>query len=90
MTDAQKAFLLDLLFAGEEGLHKRDVTKFDKKNPEVVFTLTVRDLANWESDKLGKPTFLVLTWKGEEVAKLLFQIAKHENQKASVPDKSRG
>ncbi len=90
MSDAQKAFVLDLLFAGAEGMHKRDVSKFEKKNPDVIFTLTVRDLANWESDKLGKPTFLVLTWKGEEVAQLLLQIAKHENKKASSPDKSRG
>ncbi len=85
MTDVEKSFVLDLLLAGEGGLHRRDVQKFDKKNSGVVLNLEVRSLIQWESDKTGRPTFLVLTWKGEEVAQLLMQIAKHESRKAVRP-----
>ncbi len=81
MTDDEKSFVLDLLLAGEEGVHKRVVAKFEKKHPDAVLNLTMRDLARWESDKSGRPTFLVLSWKGDEVAKLLLQIAKHESRR---------
>jgi hypothetical protein len=83
MTDAEKQFMMMLLWAGEEGLHKRDVTKFQKKHADAVFNLDVRGLTNWETDKTGRPMFVVLTWKGEEAAKVLLQVAKHESRKAS-------
>ncbi|MCC5610899.1 hypothetical protein LC612_30160 [Nostoc sp. CHAB 5834] len=81
MSDEEKSFLLELLFAGEEGIHKRIVTKFSKKSPDAIFNLTVRNMAEWISDKAGRPTFLTVTWKGEDAAKLLFQIAKNDNRK---------
>lgn len=83
MTDEEKSFVLDLLFAGEGGLHKREVQKFGKQNPDALLRLEMRELTIWESDKSGRPTFLVLSWKGDEVAKLLLQIAKHESKRAS-------
>jgi len=83
MTDDEKTFVLNLLMAGEGGLHKREVHKHQKKLPEVVLNLEVRDLVRWESDKSGKPMFMVLSWKGEEVAQLLLQIAKHESRRAT-------
>jgi len=82
MTDAEKQFMMMLLMAGEEGLHKRDVTKFQKKHADAVFNLDVRGLTNWETYKAGRPMFVVLTWKGEEVAKVLLHVAKHESWKA--------
>lgn len=81
MTDLEKTFVLDLFLAGEEGLHKRQVAKFEKNHPEAFLDLQVRDVIRWESDKAGKPTFVVLSWKGEEIAKLLLQIAKNTSQK---------
>lgn len=83
MTDSDKDLLTQLHLAGEEGLHKSFIAKFEKKNPETLLRLTVRDLAEWQSDKLGKPVCVVQTWKGEEVGKLLLQVAKHESQAAA-------
>jgi len=84
MTDAEKQFMMMLLMAGEEGLHKRDVTKFQKKHADAVFNLDVRGFTNWETDKTGRPMFVVMTWKGEEAAKVLLHVAKHESRKASA------
>lgn len=83
MSTAEKQFMLMLLMAGEGGLHKREVQKFQKKNADAVFNLDVRGLTNWETDKAGRPMFVVLTWKGEEAAKVLLQVAKHESRRAA-------
>ena len=83
MSDAEKQFMLMLLFAGDGGLHKRTVASFEKKNPEVVLQLHARDFLMWETDKAGRPMFVAMTWKGEEAAKLLLHVARHESQKAA-------
>lgn len=80
MTDSDKSLVLQLHLAGETGLHKSAVLKFEKKNLETVMNMTVRDLAEWVSDKQGRPCYLTLTWKGEELGKLIFQVAKHESR----------
>lgn len=85
MTDEEKAFVLDVFLAGNDGMHKRDALKFDKKHPAAFIELQVRDLIRWESDKAGKPMFIVLSWKGDEVARLLFQIAKNTSKKQTTP-----
>lgn len=84
MSDAEKQLMLMLLLAGEEGLHKRAVTRFEKKNPGVLLNVLFKDFATWQTDKAGRPMFLALTWKGEETASLLLQIAKNENRKTTV------
>ena len=81
MTDIEKSFLLDLLVAGETGLHKRTIQKFENKNSDAFFNLQVRNLVEWESDKSGKPMFLVLSWQGKDIAELLLQVAKHESKR---------
>lgn len=83
MTDGDKSLILQLHLAGEEGLHKRVILKFEKNYPLSVLTITVRDLAEWVSDKQGRPTHLTLTWKGEELGKLVLQVAKHESRAAA-------
>lgn len=83
MSDAEKQLTLILLMAGEGGLHKRDVRKFEKNNPNVLLNLDMRNYVAWETDQNGRPMFMVLTWKGEEVAKQLLQVAKHESRKAA-------
>ena len=80
MTDGDKSLALQLHLAGEAGLHKSAILKFEKQNPETVMNMTVRDLAEWVSDKQGRPSHLTLTWKGEELGKLVFQVAKHESR----------
>ena len=83
MNEADKGLLLQLHLAGETGLHKRNVAKFEKVNPEVTLRVTVRDLAQWLSDKAGRPIYLALTWRGEEIGRLLLQVAKNESRKAT-------
>jgi hypothetical protein len=82
MTESEKGLVLTMHLAGESGVHKTAVAKLEKASPDMVFNVTVRDLAEWLTDKAGRPVALVLTWKGEEIAKLLHQVAKHESRKA--------
>jgi len=79
MTDLDKTFLLDIYLAGKTGLSKSEVKKFEKNNAQTVLTLLIKQLCEWENDKRGKPAFLVLTWKGTEVAQLLMKIAKNQS-----------
>lgn len=88
MTDLDKTFLLDIYLAGESGLSKSQVKKFEKNHAQVVLTLQLKQLCEWENDKRGKPAFLVLTWKGQEVAQLLLKIAK--NQSSLILKESNG
>ena len=81
MSDDTKRFMLELHLAGEAGMHKRLVALFSKKNPDAVLHLEIKQLAEWLSDKAGRPTFLALTWRGTDVAQLLLSIAKNESRK---------
>ncbi len=84
MNDDEKLFMLELLLAGEEGLHKRDVDKFTKKSPDTTIKLEVHNLAQWERDKNGRIMFYVLTWQGAEAAQLLMKIAQNQSRKTGV------
>lgn len=75
LQDCDKALLLELLFAGETGLSKAYVAKWDKKNPESSMRLSVGSLVDWGTDKRGKPAFLILTWQGEDAANLVRKVA---------------
>jgi hypothetical protein len=90
MRPLEKSFVLEMFWAGEAGLHKSTVSKLEKATPDMVFNLTVRDIAEWLTDKAGRPVALCLTWKGEEIAKLLHQIAKNESKKTRPTDVQRG
>lgn len=87
MSDAEKQLVLMVQLAGEGGLHKRDVTKLSKHNPDMLLNLDARGLVQWDTDKSGRPVFLVLTWKGDEIAQLLLHVAKHESRKQLSPQK---
>jgi hypothetical protein len=80
MNDDEKVFMLDLLMAGEAGLHKRDVDKFSKTHPETVLKLDIHHLAQWERDKNGRLMFYALTWQGVEAAELLRKIAQNQSR----------
>ena len=82
MDDDDKRFMLELLYAGEEGMHKRNVEKFEKAHPETVLRLTINNLAQWERDKNGRIMFLTLTWQGTDAAQLLLKIAQHQSKHA--------
>lgn len=78
MDDDTKRLMVDLLHAGEEGLHKRIIEKFKKAHDEAFVRLDMFGLVQWVRDKSGKPMFVSLTWKGQDEAELLFRIAKNE------------
>lgn len=80
LTDSDKALLLELHIAGEAGLSRAYIAKWDKKNPECSLRLSVRSMVDWMTDKRGQPAFLTLTWQGEDLAKLLMQVAKNSSR----------
>lgn len=80
MSEADKQLVLDLHFAGEDGLSKSYVSKWDKKNPESSLRLTSRSIADWETDKRGQPARLILNWKGQDVAQSLLNVAKNASR----------
>jgi hypothetical protein len=84
MSDAEKHLMLQVFMAGEVGVHKREVQKFERKNPNTVLNLEVRNFIMWETDKSGRPMFLVVTWQGEDAAKLLMHVARHESRKTAA------
>jgi len=75
-----KQLLLDLLFAASAGLSRAYIHKWDHKHKECSMRLSVSSLVDWETDKRGQPVRMTLTWQGEEVAKVLLQVAKHETR----------
>lgn len=86
LTDADKTLLLDLLLAGEDGISKALIAKWDKAHPESSLRLSTNSLADWITDKRGKPAFLGLTWKGEEAAKMVKEVAMHATRpRRTVP-----
>ncbi len=85
MSDVEKYFLLQVYLAGDGGLSKSRLKPYQRKHLEVLLNLEVRGLVTWHSDKAGHPVVLVLTWQGDEIAQLLLQIAKHENQRGGTP-----
>jgi hypothetical protein len=84
MNDDEKRFMLDLLLAGEDGLHKRVVEKFAKEHRETPIKLEVANLAQWERDKNGRIMFFTLTWQGREAGELLMKIAQNQSRKQAV------
>lgn len=81
MTDNEKQVVLQVFMAGESGLNKSGIKTITKKHPDSIFNLEVRGLVEWLSDKAGRPVALACTWKGDEIAKVLLQIAKNESKK---------
>lgn len=78
--EIETTLLIELLGAGEEGLTRRHIMKFKQAGEDAAKWLTLRDLAEWQRDRFGKLTFLVITWKGEKTARLLLSVCKHDSQ----------
>lgn len=77
LSDNDKYLLVHLfLVGGPEGLKKRTLEKLDKKLEGASGRLFANGLADWLTDSTGKPASLALSWKGEEVAKLLVAVAR--------------
>ena len=81
MSDGEKRFMLTLLAAGEEGVHKRLVQKEEKQNEFLSLRLSAHGLAKWERDNNGREMFFTLTWKGEDAGQLLLTIARNASRR---------
>ena len=77
LSDNDKFLLVHLsLVGGPEGLKRRDIDKLEKKLDGAPSRLFANGMADWITDATGKPASMALTWKGEEVAKLLVAVAR--------------
>lgn len=81
MNEGEKQSLLLIHLCGEGGMLKKEVAKLDKQYPDVLFKLEARGLLSWQTNSHGKNVALALTWKGEEISKLLHLIAKNDSKK---------
>lgn len=84
MEEAHREFILHLyLFAGQDGLHKSEAKKWDKKHKDLLLILEARQYILWEHDQMGRLMYVKLTWKGEDAALLLLAVARFENNKSA-------
>lgn len=80
LSSDEMAFLIQLRLAGEEGMKKRTVLKYWKNDTDSLIRLQGAGLADWQSDRLGKPAFFALSWKGIEKADQLLAVARTQSQ----------
>ncbi|MDO8417793.1 MAG: hypothetical protein Q7S87_16455 [Agitococcus sp.] len=85
LSEGDKQCLLLVHLGGEAGMHKTQAAKFDKQFPDIIFKLEARDLLTWLTNSHGKQVSLSLTWKGEDIAKLLLLVARNESKKKRTP-----
>lgn len=69
--------MLSLFSAGEDGIHKSAVFKLVQKDETNLIALDIHGYIEWQKDNRGRNSHLLLTWKGEDVAKELFEVAKN-------------
>jgi hypothetical protein len=84
LSEQDKQCLLLVLLSGEGGMPKSQVTKFEKQYPDVVFRLEAQNLLSWLTNNRGQQVNLSLSWKGEDIAKLLHLVARNESKKNGV------
>lgn len=67
LPDASVRLFLLIAACGTEGLLRSKLPKDLVADLEVhLIPLEMQELVAWERDGRGRPTYLVLTWKGEE------------------------
>ncbi|MEX3983706.1 hypothetical protein AB4Y45_32510 [Paraburkholderia sp. EG287A] len=65
-AETVRLFLL-IAGAGEDGLARSKVPRdLAKSFEEHLLPLEMRELVEWQRDKRGRLSYLVLTWKGQE------------------------
>jgi hypothetical protein len=67
-------FLIDLFIAGEKGITRSTVNR--RINRESIDILEMAQLVKWERDNRGNLAYLVVSWKGQEFAQALIQVAR--------------
>jgi hypothetical protein len=80
LEEADKQLLVDIHLAGEFGLSKAVIAKFEKKHPDSQRRLYANSFVDWLTDSRGRPASLVLTGRGEDAAELLMRIARNQSK----------
>lgn len=81
IPDAAKALLVRLYVVRPGGLPRASFKKPTQDDADALLVLEAHGFVQWISDQRGKATLLTLTWKGEEFAQALAEIAKSQTQK---------
>lgn len=86
MSEPYFHFILALfLNKGDDdaGMHKSEALRWEKQNKglDMLFQLDARQYITWEKDQMGRDMYVVLTWQGEDLAKMLLAIARNQNRK---------
>ncbi|MGC8518957.1 MAG: hypothetical protein ACP5P4_10585 [Steroidobacteraceae bacterium] len=75
------AVQIELIFAvgecGEEGMRERHTRRLNEEKRDALRMLELRDILYRERDRLGRPVFLCLTWKGQEALQVLQAIERN-------------
>lgn len=77
MTEADRQLCLALGLALPGGLSVVQLRKEERRLPDAGLRLYAYGLAEWETDKVGRPSHFVLTPRGEAVYELLVEMARH-------------
>lgn len=62
---------------GEQGMRERKTQRFSEEKRDALRMLELRDILYREHDRLGKPVFLCLTWKGKEALQVLQAVERN-------------
>jgi hypothetical protein len=65
-------------------MRERKTQRFSEDKRDPVRMLELRDILYRERDRLGKPAFLCLTWKGQEALEVLRAIERNHAKDATT------
>lgn len=88
-AETEKALLIELFAAGEEGITRRRIAKLKEAGEDAAKRLVLRDLAHWERDRFGKLTFLVISWPGEVAAQTILKVSKYVGRGRAVQERKQ-
>ena len=72
--------ILEVAECGEQGMRERKTQRFTEAKSDALRMLELRDILYRERDRLGKPVFLCLTWKGKEALQVLRTIERNRTK----------
>ena len=77
LTPTQIELIFDVAECGEEGMRERKTQRFSEQKRDALRMLELRDILYRERDRLGKPVFLCLTWRGKEALEVLRAVERN-------------
>ena len=73
----QTQLIFEVGECGEQGMRERKTQRFSEEKRDALRMLELRDILYRERDRLGKPVFLCLTWKGKETLQVLQAVERN-------------